>query len=132
MSTLYRKQGRRYYPVAEFDTFDAWPQGAHLVVCKPGSTVTRFNIDPDDAAIMAAAEKRRALIRDCVTKHMELRPAKRQLTPKQVEAWHRFQKAMDGNIYSVEHTSVRELADAVAELLINGAKEDARNEDPKF
>ena len=34
----YEKRGRRYVPVAEndYDMFDAFPKGSHLVMCYPG------------------------------------------------------------------------------------------------
>ena len=55
MTTLYKKVGRRYKPVAEHEELDSYPEGAHLVVCRPGSTMRRFNIDPDRAGLLAAA-----------------------------------------------------------------------------
>lgn len=39
MTTLYKKVGRRYKPVAEHEEWDSYPKGAHLVVCSPGSTL---------------------------------------------------------------------------------------------
>ena len=41
MTTLYKKVGRRYKPVAEHEEWDSYPVGAHLVVCSPGSTLRR-------------------------------------------------------------------------------------------
>ena len=60
MTTLYKKVGRRYKPVAEHEEWDSYPAGAHLVVCSPGSTLRRFDIDPDRAVLLAAAEPARA------------------------------------------------------------------------
>ena len=57
MTTLYKKVGRRYKPVAEHEEWDSYPAGAHLVVCSPGSTMRRFNIDPDRAGLLAAADE---------------------------------------------------------------------------
>jgi hypothetical protein len=36
--TFYRKRGRRYVPVNEYDQelLDSFPQGTHLVMCYPG------------------------------------------------------------------------------------------------
>lgn len=54
MTTLYVKRGRRYYPVSERDEYESFPQGAHLVICEPGSRLTRFNVNPDRAGLLAA------------------------------------------------------------------------------
>ena len=56
MTTLYKKVGRRYKPVAEHEEWDSYPAGAHLVICQPGSTMRRFGIEPDRAGLLAAAE----------------------------------------------------------------------------
>ena len=66
MTTLYKKVGRRYRPVAEHEEWDSYPEGAHLVVCRPGSRLSRFDIDPDRAGLLAAAEPLRAEIRTLV------------------------------------------------------------------
>ena len=41
--TFYRKIGHRYKPVLEYDSnmLDAFPAGAHLVVCEPGCSATK-------------------------------------------------------------------------------------------
>lgn len=91
MTTLYKKVGRRYRPVAEYEEWDSYPAGAHLVVCSPGSTLRRFSIDPDRAGLLAAAEPLRAEIRTLV---MEL--------------------------HRVKYASVGEIADAVVDLILKG------------
>jgi inorganic pyrophosphatase/exopolyphosphatase len=52
----YEKKGRRYVPVAEHDNeyLDSFPKGNHLVMCYPGGSSRRFNIDPNYAAMIAA------------------------------------------------------------------------------
>lgn len=42
------KDGRRYVPVSEYDSdiMEGYPEGAHLIVCHPGSTIRRYNVDP--------------------------------------------------------------------------------------
>jgi hypothetical protein len=53
---FYEKQGRRYVPEAEYDNelLDSFPKGNHLVMCYPGGSSRRFNIDPNYAAMIAA------------------------------------------------------------------------------
>ena len=118
MTTLYKKIGRRYRPVAEHEEWDSYPEGAHLVVCSPGSTLRRFDIDPDRAGLLAAAEPLRDQIRALVVELHRMRPTRRPVTQKQADAWHAFERAMGNEGYCVEYASVGEIADAVVDLIV--------------
>ena len=122
MTTLYKKVGRRYRPVAEHEEWDSYPEGAHLVVCRPGSTMRRFDIDPDRAGLLAAAEPLRDQIRARVVELHRMRPTRRPVTMQQAAAWRRFQQAMGGEGYFVEYASVGEIADAVVDLIVWAAE----------
>ena len=122
MTTLYKKIGRRYKPVAEHEEWDSYPEGAHLVVCRPGSAMRRFDIDPDRAGLLAAAEPLRDQIWELVVELHRMRPTRRPVTMQQAAAWRRFQKAMGNDAYAVEYASVGEIADAVVDLIV-GAKQ---------
>ena len=121
MTTLYKKVGRRYKPVAEHEEWGSYPAGAHLVVCSPGSTLQRFSIDPDRAGLLAAAEPLREQIRALVMELHKMRPTRRPVTMQQAAAWRRFQKAMGNDAYAVEYASVGEIADAVVDLIVKKA-----------
>ena len=121
MTTLYKKVGKRYKPCAEHEEWDSYPAGAHLVVCSPGSTLRRFNIDPDRAGLLAAAEPLRDQIRALVMDLHKMRPTRRPVTMQQAAAWRRFQKAMGNDAYAVEYASVGEIADAVIDLIVTEA-----------
>lgn len=121
MTTLYKKVGKRYKPVAEHEEWDSYPKGAHLVVCSPGSTLRRFNVDPDRAGLLAAAEPLREQIRALVMDLHKMRPTRRPVTMQQAAAWRRFQKAMGNDAYAVEYASVGEIADAVVDLIVKEA-----------
>ena len=120
MTTLYEKRGRRYHPVAERDTFDSWTNGAHLVVCKPGSRVVRFSIDPDHAALMAAVEPLRDKISDIVIAALAMKPSTRPITPKQRAAWAAFERAMGDDRFCLEYNGARGVADEVARVILEG------------
>ena len=120
MTTLYKKVGRRYRPVAEHEEWDSYPEGTHIVVCSPGSTLRRFNVDPDRAGLLAAAEPLRDQIRTLVMDLHKMRPTRRPVTMQQAAAWRRFQKAMGNDAYAVEYASVGEIADAVVDLIVKG------------
>ena len=121
MTTLYKKVGRRYKPVAEHEEWDSYPAGAHLVVCQPGSTMRRFSIDPDRAGLLAAADLLRAEIRALVMELHRMRPTRRPVTQAQADAWHAFERAMGNDGYVVECASVGEIADAVVDLIVKEA-----------
>jgi hypothetical protein len=122
MTTFYEKRGRRYRPVAEDRHWDSFPQGAHLVVCAPGSQITRYRIEPDHAGLLAAAEPLRDKIRETVAEKLHMRPTRPLLTMHQAAAWRKFQEAMGNDNYCVEYPSVGELADAVMDLIVRNAK----------
>ena len=121
MTTLYKKVGRRYKPVAEHEEWDSFPEGAHLVICRPGSTMRRFGIEPDRAGLLAAAELLRAEIRTLVMELHRMRPTRRPVTQAQADAWHAFERAMGNDGYAVEYASVGEIADAVVDLIVKEA-----------
>ena len=120
MTTLYTKVGRRYLPCAEHEVWNSFPEGAHLVVCSPGSTLRRFNIDPDRAGLLAAAEPLREQIRALVMDLHKMRPTRRPVTLEQKAAWHAFERAMGNDAYCTEYASVGEIADAVVDLIVKG------------
>lgn len=61
MTAIYKKHGRRYKEIGNYEpeAYDTYPHGAHLVISRPGSRLTRFSINPDHAALLAAAEDMR-------------------------------------------------------------------------
>ena len=120
MTTLYKKVGRRYRLVAEYEEWDSYPAGASLVVCQPGSQLRRFNVDPDRAGLLAAAEPLRGQIRTLVMELQKMRPTRRPVTMQQAAAWRAFQAAMGTEAYAVEYASVGEIADAVVDLIVKG------------
>ena len=129
MTALYKKVGKRYKPCAEHEEWDSYPEGAHLVVCSPGSTLCRFSIEPDRAGLLAAAEPLRAEIRALVMELHRMRPTRRPVTMQQAAAWRRFQKAMGNDAYCVEYASVGEIADAVVDLIVRNAHHPAHHGD---
>ncbi len=123
MTTLYEKVGRRYKPVSETCAWDAWPQGAHLVVVEPGTRSARYNVEPDHAAILAAAGPLRQKIIDLVRDKLHARPSRPLATQKQINAWNAFKAAMGNDAYCVEYASLSEISEAVVDLV---AKEASR------
>lgn len=110
----YEKVGRRYVPVAEYDStyMDSFPKGNHLVMCYPGGSSRRFNIDPNYAAMIAAGRVAEDVISQAVVKASEMRPHNKPITEKQKKAWENLAKAFDNERYYIEIPSAREIAEA--------------------
>lgn len=109
----YEKVGRRYVPVAEYDStyLDSFPKGNHLVMCYPGGSSRRFNIDPNYAAMIAAGRVAEDAISKAVVKASEMRPHNKPITEKQRKAWEALAKAFGDDRYYVEIPSAREIAE---------------------
>ena len=110
----YEKRGRRYVPVAEYDNdyLDSFPRGAHLVMCYPGGSSRRFNIEPNYAAMIAAGRVAEDTISKAVVKASEMRPHNKPITEKQRDAWKNLAEAFGNDRYYIEIPSAREVAEA--------------------
>ena len=120
----YEKRGRRYYPVAEYDStyMDSFPKGNHLVMCYPGGSSRRFNIQPDYASLIAASRVAEDAISKAIVKASEMRPHNRPITEKQKKAWENLAKAFGNDRYYIEIPSAREIAEAGIKALQEEAK----------
>lgn len=114
---FYEKVGRRYVPVSEYDQelMDAFPQGNHLVMCYPGGQSRVYNIDPNYAALIAAARVARDPMHEAIRTASEMyrnEPKNRELTQEQLQACQNFVKVMGENGRYVHYRSVSDIADA--------------------
>jgi hypothetical protein len=96
---------------------DSFPKGAHLVMCYPGGSSRRFNIDPNYAALIAASRVAEDAISKAVVKASEMRPHNKPITEKQKKAWENLAKAFGDDRYYIEITSAREIAEAGVKAL---------------
>lgn len=87
MTTFYRKVGRRYEPVEEYDPelLDALPQGDHLISVRIGLTSRRYAVDPALAPMIAAGLYAEDAIGRAIYNAMELKPQPVTMTPRQLE-----------------------------------------------
>lgn len=110
----YIKEGRKYVPVAEYDNelLDSFPKGNHLVMCYPGGTSRRFNIDPNYAAMIAAGRVAEDAICTAMMKASELRPQRTPITLAQQKAWKKLAKEMGDELCTLSGLSVRDCAEA--------------------
>ena len=132
---FYEKIGKRYKPVCEHDSdlFNSFTKGSHLVVCVPGSKITKFNIDPAIAPMLAAGEMIESAMTKAIYKATEMRSSKDLLTPGQVDAWKKLSVEFGEGLCSLQYNSacdvanagIQELAKEAKKLLINPAIRDA-------
>lgn len=127
---FYEKRGSRYYPVSEYDSdlMDAFPKGTHLVMSYPGGKSTRYKIDPNYAAMIAAGRVAEDAISSAVVKASEVRPHKKPITDRQRKAWEELSEAFGDERYYVELPSAREIAEEGVNAMIKEAETLMKNE----
>jgi hypothetical protein len=115
MKTIYyKKVGRRYEPVAEYDqgVMDSFPKGTHIVMCYPGGQSRRYSIDPNYAAMIAAGRVAEDAICRAISKASELRPKSTPITPGQKKAWEKLAKEFGNELCTLHGLSVHDCAEA--------------------
>jgi hypothetical protein len=91
-TVFYKKVGRRYVPVSEYNSelLDAFPKGTHIVMSYPGGKSTRYNIDPNYAAMIAAGRVAEDAITRSIQHSTELRPMNREMDEDLQRRWQEF------------------------------------------
>ena len=97
MTTFYKRVGRRYVPVSEYDSelMDALPPGEHLISVRPGSESRRHHIDPALAPMIAAGLYAEDAMSRAIYNAMELRPQPVTMTPRQLELMEELTRSMN-------------------------------------
>jgi hypothetical protein len=110
----YEKKGRRYVPVAEYDSdyLDSFPKGNHLVMCYPGGSSRRFCIDPALAPMIAAGRYAEEAICEVMRKASELRPQQTPITLGQKKAWEKLAKEFGSELATLSGLCIRDCAEA--------------------
>jgi hypothetical protein len=110
----YEKIGRRYVPVAEYDSqyLDSFSKGTHLVMVYPGGQSRRFNIDPNYAAMIAAGRVAEDAICRAISKASELKPQRTPITEGQRKAWAKLAKEFGDELCSLQGASAWDVAEA--------------------
>ena len=110
----YEKVGRRYVPVYEYDSnlLDSFPQGNHLVMCYPGGSSRRFNIDPNYAAMIAAGRVAEEAMAEAMQRASELRPQRTMVTEGQRQAWEKLAHEFGDELCTLQGSSARDIVEA--------------------
>jgi hypothetical protein len=117
---FYEKVGRRYKPVAEYDSdyLDSFPQGTHLVIVRPGVSSRRFRIDPALAPMIAAGTYAGDEICRAINMASELKPQRTPITLGQQKAWKKLAKEFGDDLATLSRGSARDLAEAGVNAMI--------------
>ena len=110
---FYKKVGRRYVPVSEYDNeyLDSFPKGDHLVY--PGGGSRRYRIDPALAPMIAAGRYAEDAVSRCIQQATELRPHNTKMNEDETVRWRAFISTMPEDMrFMMTHGSAREAAEA--------------------
>jgi hypothetical protein len=117
---FYKKQGRRYVPVSEYDNelLDALPKGDHLVSVYPGGGSRRYRIDPALAPMIAAGRYAEEAITRKIQEATELRPMNREIDEETQKKWKKFIATVPEDFrYMFTHGCARDAAEAGVEAM---------------
>ena len=117
---FYKKQGRRYVPVSEYDNeyLDSFPKGDHLVSVYPGGGSRRYRIDPALAPMIAAGRYAEEAITRKIQEATELRPVNREIDEETQRKWKKFIATVPEDFrYMFTHGSARDAAEAGVEAM---------------
>ena len=116
---FYEKIGRRYRPCYEWDQglMDAMSKGTHLVMCYPGGQSTRYNVDPNLAALIAAGRVAEDAMCKAVRKASEMRSTHTPITKEQRQAWRALAKAFGDDLATLQTASAHDIVRAGLDAL---------------
>jgi len=101
-------------PVNEYDSelFDSMPKGTHLVMCYPGGRSTRYNINPNYAALLAAGRVAETAMTGAIRKASELKPRQTPITEAQQRAWKKLAKEFGDGLATLQIDCAHDIAEA--------------------
>ena len=136
--TFYKKVGRKYVPVYEYDQtlMDSFPKGNHVVMCYPGGQSRVYSNDPNYAALIAASRVARDPMHDAIHEATKMHRDQYEgyiLEPEQQKAWEHLVEVLGDRGRILHYKSVHDIADAgikaleaeAAKLMTNAAVKDA-------
>jgi hypothetical protein len=97
---------------------DSLPKGTHLVMCYPGGRSTRFNVDPNYAAMIAAGRVAEDAICNAIHKASELKPARKAMTQEEIDAWENLVAVWGDEVRTLQGSSTRDIAEAAVNAMM--------------
>jgi hypothetical protein len=100
--------------VHEYDSelCSALPKGTHLIMCYPGGQSTRYKINPNYAAMIAAGRVAEDAMSEAIRKASELRPQQTPITLGQKKAWEKLAREFGNELATLQIDSARDIAEA--------------------
>ena len=135
--TFYEKVGRKYVPVLEYDEYvmDGLPYGDHLISVYPGGKFTRYRVDANHVALIAASRVAEDAMAKELIKASELRldthRSERQLTAEEKAAWDNLVAVFGEGARYLAWPSAREVATVGIESLQKEAEKLMQHESVK-
>jgi hypothetical protein len=122
--TFYKKVGRRYKPVYEYDPIfaEGLPLGSHLVHVRPNGQSYRYHVDPDSVAMLAASIHAKEILVSALNKAVAYRPKSEPITEEQREAWDRFINVMGEDGRVLQGVSMHDIAEEAVKVLESEAE----------
>jgi hypothetical protein len=117
--------------VYEYDSemLDALPKGTHIVMSYPGGKSTRYNIDPNYAAMIAAGRIAEDAIAQSIQHSTELRPMNREMDEDLQQRWKEFIATVPEHFrFMFTHGSARDAAEAGVQAMQKEADQLMQNE----
>jgi len=116
---FYEKVGRKYVPVSEYDSEFIYSlrKGTCLVMNYPGGQSISYNIDPDYARLVAAANVAMEAMLTAMRKASEMKPQNTPITLGQQRAWKRLAKEFGDDLCTLSMGSAHDIAEAGVEAL---------------
>ena len=116
---FYEKVGSRYKPVYEYDSvlMDALPKGTHMICVYPGGRSTRYNVDPNYAAMIAAGRVAEDTISKALMRASDLRTKSKPITPEQKAAWEHLVEVFGPEAKMLEWPSAREACEEAVKAM---------------
>ena len=122
MTTLYRKEGRRYVPVHDTAAFEGLPDGTWLVVVEGGRRACiREQPTGPSLRAMAAVPRLEEFLVGLVREASRFKLSHRTDTPKHRKAWAAYLAVNPGADLWLEQESLAGIARAIAEGLARAA-----------
>jgi hypothetical protein len=124
MTAIYKKVGRRYVEIGVHQNEAYYyPNGATLVWAREGNTLTRYGIDPADAALLAAGQRMEDSMLEAMRKATEFKPQSRKYTKNELVGWEAYKKVAGVPTSLVlEGASMQDVVKAGIDVLIDAVK----------
>lgn len=129
MTTFYKKVGRRYVAVSEYnaEVSDSFSMGAHLVVVKPGSKFITYKIDENLAGLIAAGNYAKDVMVNAILEASEARPSRIPLNQNQEKLWEELKTSLNDTSFGIYYNSATHIADEGIKALVKEADKMLQN-----